>query len=97
MAYNYKFKNHNSKLKDMIRAVCFNRKAFNWDMLQHICSQIGCRFQGYLTDAAVINCIESFPDGSIYLSHVSSVNKRMVNCHSDIDKFITINTRYGRK
>lgn len=79
----------------MVRAVCFNRKAFSAKVLKHICMQVGCQFQGFLTDAAVVNCVESFPDGSIFLSYVGRVDKKTINCHSDIKRFITINTLYG--
>lgn len=79
----------------MVRAVCFNRKAFDSKVLNQICAQIGCNFLGYLTDSSAVNCLESFPDGSVFLSYVGQINKQIINCHSDIDKFITINTHYG--
>lgn len=81
----------------MVRAVCFNRKALNLNVLNRICAQLGCEFQGYLTDASMVNCIESFPDGTVYLSYVHHVNNRMVNCQADVQKFITVNNVYGSK
>ena len=52
---------------------------------------------GFLTDPAMVNCVESFPDGHIYLSYIGgSVSKHIYNCHNDMNRFIQVNM-YGKK
>ena len=44
------------------------------------------------------NCIESFPDGSIYLSFISGrIPAHVYDCKGDIDRFIQVNNRVNRK
>lgn len=80
----------------MIRAVCFNRKFFTLEALRKICAETMGKWGGYLTDPSMVNCIESFPDGSIYFSFTEKiVNKNIYNCQDDINKFIQANIQYG--
>ena len=81
----------------MIRAVCFNRKSFDPKNIERICLQTGCQYRGVLTDTAMTNCIESFPDGSIYLSYIRQVGKHICNCRNDLSKFIQLNRSFGKK
>lgn len=79
----------------MIRAMCFNKLAFSLKEIERICRETGGTFGGCLGEAERVNCIESFPNGDIYLTHAAN-HKNVVNCHNDIEKFIYVN-RYGKK
>jgi hypothetical protein len=42
----------------------------------------------------MVNCIESFPDGSIYYSFApKQLPAHVFNCQGDINRFIQANTR----
>ena len=79
----------------MIRAVCFNRKSFATDKLKDICEKIKGKFGGCLTEPSMVNCIESYPDGSIYLSWTGQVPHNVYDCRNDINKFIQANSQFG--
>ena len=82
----------------MIRAVCFNRHSFRSDTLRRICTETCGRLAGCLTDPSMANCIESFPDDSIYLSFISGrIPAHVYDCKGDIDRFIQVNNRINRK
>lgn len=80
----------------MIRAVCFNKKSFAAHVIKRICAETKGVMGGCLTDPALVNCIESFPDGNIYLSYVgSNMPKNVYNCKDDINRFIQANKNFG--
>ena len=84
--------------KNMIRAVCFNKKSFAAHVIKRICAETKGVMGGCLTDPALVNCIESFPDGTIYLSYVgNNMPKNVYNCKDDINRFIQANKNFGGK
>ena len=84
------------QIEIMIRAVCFNKKSFSPHVLKRICEETKGIMGGCLIDPALVNCIESFPDGNIYLSYVSSnIPKNVYNCKDDINRFIQANKNFG--
>lgn len=82
----------------MIRAVCFDRNAFRAECLERISTETMGRFVGFLADPSLVNCVESFPDGTLWLSHTGgSIPCHVYNCHSDIHRFIQANAVFGRR
>lgn len=78
----------------MIRSVCFSRHIFRQEMLKRICRETKGQMAGFLTDPSMVNCIESFPDGSIYYSFApKQMPSHVFNCQGDINRFIQANTR----
>ena len=82
----------------MIRAVCFDRNSFSAECLERICTETMGRVGGFLTDPSLVNCIESFPDGTLWLSRTGCrVPRHVYNCYSDIHRFIAANAVFGRR
>lgn len=85
----------------MIRAVCFNKNVFRWDMLNKVILRIGGIWSGNLVREGPVNCIESFSDGRVYYSYCNrqEVGKGTVtDCGEDLEKFIYVNSySYGKK
>ncbi len=80
----------------MIRAVCFDKNSFKADTIKRICAETMGRLGGFLTDPSMVNCIESFPDGTIYFSYTGQmVPKTVYNCHDDVNLFIQANSGFG--
>lgn len=79
----------------MIHAVCFERKALTDAVLGRICRETGACGGGRLVDEALVNCIESMPDGTVWLSFMRDVPSGVVNCGCDVERFIQVNRHYG--
>lgn len=83
----------------MIKAVCFNPDVFKIDVLRKIEQETGGTWLGYLGESFQVNCIESFPDGSLFFSYCwpeEAARSNMMDCQHDIQKFIYVNS-YGKK
>lgn len=81
----------------MIRAVCFSADVFRKEVLERILDATGATWGGWMAEDIQPNCLESFPDGSMYYSCCTDgVPDKVVNCHSDVGRFIYVNG-YGKK
>lgn len=78
----------------MIHAVLFNPSAFDKEGLEEIIRRTGGHYEGAIT-TSVYNCLESFPDGSLYKSFTSpdADSDGLVNCHNDTELFIRVNLK----
>ena len=82
----------------MIRAICLDKKSFETDTIERICSETKGKMGGFLTDPSMVNYLESFPDGYIYLSYIGEVvPKNVFNCRNDVNLFIQANSVFGKK
>lgn len=78
----------------MIRAICFNKMALAEEGFKELLIRLKARDGGTITFTA--NCVESFPDGTLYRSYYEH-NQTMemlhvTNCGDDLEKFVYVNT-----
>ena len=85
----------------MIRAVCFNRDVFRRDILDKIVRRTKGMMTGNLITEGPVNCIESFPDGSLCYSFTTPgelAGRQVTDCGCDIERFMDVNSyAYGEE
>lgn len=84
----------------MVRAVCFNKKAFTDEGFIGLLNQLKAEDGGTLTFTRPVNCVESFPNGTLCRSYAESdmlgTLSTAINCGEDIELFVYVNS-YGTR
>lgn len=84
----------------MVNAVCFNLNVFNTEVMDRIIRETGGRFCGRLGDESQVNCIQSFADGTIFYAFCwkQEIDRtKTMDCGTDIERFIHVNSAYGKR
>jgi len=84
----------------MVRAVCFNKKAFTDEGFLDLLNRLEAEDGGTLAFTRPVNCVESFPNGTLCRSHTErdwpGLYSAVINCDDNIEKFIYVNS-YGTR
>lgn len=84
----------------MVRAIIFGQKAISEEGFARMLRETGAEDGGTICFTLPVNCVESFPNGTLCRSHVDRKGRvfpnAAIDCGEDMERFLYVNS-YGRR